>query len=173
MIFYDESKILFSKIKEDAVIPTKRDEDAGYDIYACFEEDYIIIEPHTTKMIPTGLASCFSSRFAIILKERGSNGSKGIAERCGVIDSGFRAEWFVSLTNTNNIPVIIAKANVDIKLLKQDMSFKEVIMYPYHKAIAQALLVEVPKVKVEEIPYDELLKYSSERGIGKLGSSKK
>ena len=29
-------KILFAKLREDAVIPTKRDEDSDYDLYACF-----------------------------------------------------------------------------------------------------------------------------------------
>ncbi len=35
------SKLYFARLSEDAVIPTKRQEDAGYDIYACFNEDYI------------------------------------------------------------------------------------------------------------------------------------
>ena len=35
--------VKFAKIKPNAIIPTKRLEDAGYDIYPCFDEDYIII----------------------------------------------------------------------------------------------------------------------------------
>ena len=35
------SKLYWAKVKEDAIIPTKRDEDAGYDLYHCFEEDYL------------------------------------------------------------------------------------------------------------------------------------
>ena len=27
----------------------------GFDIYACFDEDYIVINPHETKLIPTGI----------------------------------------------------------------------------------------------------------------------
>lgn len=77
--------IYFAKVKEQAIIPTKREEDGAFDIYACFEEDYMIIEPHETKMIPTGLASAFSADYVAILKERGSNGSKGIGQRAGVI----------------------------------------------------------------------------------------
>ncbi len=34
-------------------------------------------------------------------------------------------------------------------------------------------MVEVPKLKTEEISYDDLLKISSERGTGALGSSGK
>ena len=32
--------VKFAKVRPTAKIPTKRDEDAGYDIYANFEEDY-------------------------------------------------------------------------------------------------------------------------------------
>ena len=52
--------LLFAKVNPDAVIPVKRNTDAGYDCYACFEEDYIIIEPHQTKLIPLGVASAFT-----------------------------------------------------------------------------------------------------------------
>ena len=37
--------IYFAKVKPEAKIPSKRDEDAGYDIYACFEEDFVKFEP--------------------------------------------------------------------------------------------------------------------------------
>ena len=46
-------------------------------------------------------------------------------------------------------------------------------MYPYEKAIAQCIMVEVPKLSISEVTYDELLTYESERGIGALGSSGK
>ena len=41
--FENEDKIYFAKMKEGAVIPTKREEDAGYDLYACFDEDFFVI----------------------------------------------------------------------------------------------------------------------------------
>ena len=94
--------IKFAKVKPDAIIPSKRDEDMGFDISACFDEDYMVIEPHETKLIPTGLASACDPEYGFLLKERGSTGSKGIALRCGVIDSGYRNEWFICLTNTTN-----------------------------------------------------------------------
>jgi dUTPase len=46
-------------------------------------------------------------------------------------------------------------------------------VYPYSKAIAQALVVPVPKVEIEEISYEELQNIKSERGLGALGSSGK
>lgn len=160
--------IYFAKVKEEAMIPTKREEDGAFDIYACFEEDYIIIEPHETKMIPTGLASAFSNHYVAILKERGSNGSKGIGQRAGVVDSGYRGEWFVPVTNHNTKAVVIKKDAVEEK-----EAFEDMMIYPYEKAISQCIMVEVPKLQTKEISYSELLNISSERGIGSLGSSGK
>ena len=172
------NRILFARKNKSVIIPTKREEDGAFDIYANFEEDYIIIKPHETKMIPTGLHSAFSSDYVAILKERGSTGSKGIGQRCGVIDSGYRGEWFVAITNHNSFPVIIAKENVSpldipIILTEYEGIIKAHIIYPYEKAIAQCIMVEVPKLYTEEVTMDELLSYKSERGTGALGSSNK
>jgi dUTP pyrophosphatase len=160
--------IKFAKINPYAIIPTKRDEDAGYDIYPCFKKSYIAIMPHQTKMIPTGIASACDNNYCFILKERGSTGTKGIAQRCGIIDSGYRNEWFVPVTNTTDKLLIIGDENVAIQFKDYD-----VIFYPTTKAICQALVIPVPACKVEEVSYDELIKITSERGMGALGSSNK
>ena len=65
MEFKDESKVLFCKLHPDAIIPSKRVEDSGYDIYALFDEDYVVIKPHETKILHTGLASVFSDRYGM------------------------------------------------------------------------------------------------------------
>ena len=96
------AEVKFAKVHPNAIIPSKRDEDMGFDIYACFDEDYIVINPHETKLIPTGIASACNPKYGFLVFERGSTGSKGIARRCGVIDSGYRNEWFIGLTNTTN-----------------------------------------------------------------------
>lgn len=188
--------VKFAKVKENAIIPTKTDENMGYDIYACFDEDYIEIRPHQTKLIPTGIASCCSDDYGFIIKERGSTGSQGIAVRCGVIDSGFRGEWFIALTNTTTETIRITKkvdkvqqgvayngkeekyylgTNKNVDFVQNDpFVYGETLkLYPYNKAIAQAILVPVPKVKVEEVTYDELKEIKSERMNGQLGSSGK
>ena len=46
------AEVKFAKVRPDAIIPSKRDEDMGFDIYACFDEDYVVINPHETKLIP-------------------------------------------------------------------------------------------------------------------------
>lgn len=175
----NSSVIYFSKVKPDAIIPTKREEDAGYDIYANFEEEYISIFPHETVMIPTGIASAFSNDYVMILKERGSTGTKGIAQRCGVIDSGFRDEWKVPITNTTEHKLVIVKFFTDENEKQEQIEYLhrmydyDSILYPYKKAITQAVLLPIPKVYVNEIPYEKLLAIKSERRTGMLGSSGK
>ena len=146
MINVQKNDLYFARKDESVKLPTKRVEDAGYDIYAYFDEEAMIIEPHTTKMIPTGLYSACSSDYYIQLVERGSTGSKGIAQRCGVIASGYRGEWFVPLTNTTDKKLIISKDVTDTLILD------EVIMYPYDKAICQAVVIPVPA----SIPFSSL-----------------
>lgn len=158
--------IRFAKVKDGAKIPCKRREDAGLDIYPCFDEEFIIVDPFETKMIPTGIASAFQEKYFIKLCERGSTGTKGIAQRSGVIDSGYRGEWLVPVTNINEKPLIIYKDS-----FSPDPSIY--IMYPYTKAICQAVVLPVPEVGITEIEYEELKNIASERGSGKLGSSGK
>lgn len=178
-------EVKFAKVKEGAIIPSKRDEDMGFDIYSCFEEDYIIIMPHETKLIPTGIASACDPGYGFVLFERGSTGSKGIARRCGIIDSGYRNEWFVGLTNTTDRWLIISKVDAQDIIIAEskdtnikraidiEMHIDNAIIYPYSKAIVQALVLPVYDSKVEELSYDELKNIKSERGMGALGSSNK
>ena len=170
-----KTKVYFAKVKSDAKIPSKRVEDAGLDIYACFDEEYMVIEPHETKLISTGIASVCDSDYCFVLKERGSTGTRGIAQRCGIIDSGYRNEWFVPITNTNPYPLVIFKEGFEpaTLLTKGILPVDHIKTYPYEKAICQALVVPVPQTEVEEISFDELQTISSERGNGALGSSGK
>ena len=163
--------VKFAKVRPTAIIPTKRNEDAGYDIYANFEDDYMLINSHDTVMIPTGIASVCDTNYCFILKERGSTGTKGMAQRCGIIDSGYRSEWFVPITNTTDRILFITKSDY---LTKLKAEYKEhAIYYPYEKAICQALIIPVPTVDIEEVTYEELKAISSDRGVGALGSSGK
>ena len=165
--------VKFAKVRPTAKIPTKRVEDAGYDIYADFEEPFILINPHETVMIPTGIASACDTDYCFVLKERGSTGTKGIAQRCGIIDSGYRDEWFVPITNTTDDYIMIAKSDDVNADVFGSLPMKKIIRYPYEKAICQALIIPVPNTMVEEITYDELKAISSDRGMGALGSSGK
>ena len=162
--------VYFGKTREDAKIPAKRYEDAGYDIYACFDEDFILIPAHETKMITTGLISAFSTDYVGILKERGSTGTQGMAQRAGVIDSGYRGEWLVPITNTTEKDIVIAKDIPEIKRLAEVRGWT---IYPYEKAICQCIFVETPVLLVKEATVEEIMSIASERKEGRLGSSGK
>ena len=163
------NKIKFAAVdkSKDYKIPSKRIEDAGYDIYASFEDEFMMINPLETKLIPTNIASALPYNYYFQVEERGSTGSKGIKKSAGVIDSGYRNEIFIAITNCNSKPVVITK-QIDDDYLKDDY-----IVYPYTKAVAQLVLHEVPQLEAEEISYDELKAIPSERGVGALGSSGK
>lgn len=169
--FKKKDVIYFAKVKPNAKIPSKDHENGCYDIYACFDEDFIEIQPGEIKLVPTGIASCFNSKYRLSLRERGSSGSKGLAKRAGEVDSGYRNEIFVAINNTVNKTIIIAKE----EWLKDDLKpiNSNWIIYPYEKAIAQAALEFVPNVFIKEISYEELKQIPSKRGMGNLGSSGK
>lgn len=122
--YLDENDLVFSKVRPDAIIPTKEKENAGYDIYANFENEFLIIPPHKTTLIPTGIASAMSDKYYLQVHERGSTGSKGIKYSAGVIDSSYRGEIFIALTNTNNIEVIVSKLTLEELATKYGISDK-------------------------------------------------
>lgn len=197
-----ENELLFAKVNKNAVIPTKEKENAGYDIYACFDEDYLIIPSHSTKLVPTGIASAICDKYYLGVAERSSTGKIGMKYSAGIIDSGYRGEIFVAITNTNDVDIVISKlsrqeleeyyaeeTNQDEEyiLLKDTDNDRYVyledydggfnatcIIYPYSKAIAQLIVHEVHnEIESKEVSYDKLKNIPSERRYGSLGSSGK
>ncbi|HYE56399.1 MAG TPA: hypothetical protein VD996_16230, partial [Chitinophagaceae bacterium] len=79
----------------------------------------------------------------------------------------FRGEIMIGLNNTSNVPIVITK---EVSSVSREPGL---IRFPYSKAIAQAVLCVVPKLDVEVMDYDELLKISSDRGVSYLGASGK
>lgn len=166
----NKPEILFSKIRPEARIPSKLDENAGYDIYPCFDADFINILPLETKVIPTGIASAFSDDFYFQLFERGSTGIKGIGQRCGVIDSGYRNEWLVPITNLNKKMLVITKNKNQDEIKNMEAYF---VVHSYYKAICQAVFLPVIKTVIKEIDYEQLKAIESKRMMGGFGSSGK
>lgn len=157
----------FAKCRKEAIIPSKREGDGCYDIYACFDDNEIQINPFEVKLIPTGICSTFSDKYRVGIRERGSNTKSCLITMAGQIDSNYTGEWFVALYNANNIPVVITK---DVKeVTKELLSIK----IPYSKAIAQFAFELVPSVIIQEISVDYIKSLSTDRGSGKLGSSGK
>ena len=173
-----ENEIAFAKIRETAIIPSKKLEDAGYDFYANFEEDYFVIKPHATRAVPTGIACAFSSKYYAQVEERGSTGKIGMKKSSGVMDSGYRGEYLIMTYNTNDVPLVISKIAADEmpeEFEVDGVNYKkaDVIVYPYSKAVCQVVLHEVPVLEEREISYEELCSIASERGTGRFGHSGK
>lgn len=190
--------IHWAKVRPNAIIPTRRTEDAGYDLYACFDEDMMIIPPHKTYLVPTGIASAFDNKIVLKLSERGSTGTKQMGQRSGVIDSGFRGEIKAPITNHNDVPLVITKMvdengkPLPMDKIKDSMTvltkkgktsninavgyedlLDEAIVYPYTKAVTQGIAYFIPETVSDELDYEVLKNIPSERGTGMLGSSTK
>jgi dUTP pyrophosphatase len=166
-IRFDDNIIRFAQCKKGAIIPSKRLEDGAMDVYACFDGDYIELQPQESKLIPTGLKSAFSPKWRIVFQERGSTGKIGLKVNAGLIDSGYRGEWFVCLHNASKKTILIDKR------FEKTEEYDGYVHYPYSKAICQAKVQEVPPVVIAEASEDEIMRYESQRGEGSLGSSNK
>lgn len=98
------------KLNENAIIPTKGSkESAGYDLYA-YCNNTIIIEPHKTVKISTGLAfQPPEGYFGAIFARSGLATNNGLRPgNCvGVCDQDYTQEYIVALHNDTNYPQTI------------------------------------------------------------------
>lgn len=167
-----QKKCLLCKGKRKGNLAKQKEEDAGYDLYACIDDDYIEIKPTETKLVPTGIAWASSPKFYMQIEERSSTGSKGIKRNAGIIDSGYRGEIKIAIYNSTKNTLIIS--NIEEKELRDKYDLpKEILLYSTKKAIAQGVIHRVEKMKVKTLSYDELLKIPSSRGDKGFGSTNK
>lgn len=149
-----DTTVTFAKIRPTAVVPVKRisqnkffRKNIAYDVYADFEEPFMIIGPHTTKAIPTGIACACEENYCLLTTETGSTTAKGVAQT--VISPDFRDEIMILITNTTNHLIIICKDGCEVEHKKSD------IIYRYEDAIAGLILIPVPDFDTEVISYEE------------------
>ncbi len=166
-------KIKFGKMNETVKLPSKRDADGCYDIYANFEDDNIVIAKNEILNVSTGLKSMFDKKYRISIRERGSNTKSKIGVMAGQIDSNYRGEWFVSLYNTQRYDIVIDKSVDDYIIEKKESGEILALYVPYSKAVAQFAIEEVPQVEIEEVDIKNIEQNVTDRNDGKLGSSGK
>lgn len=135
-------------INSDAKLPTyAHSTDAGADIYA---SDTVVFEPGETKIVPTGIKVAIPIGYEIQIRPRSGMSLKTgmrIANAPGTIDSDYRGEVGVIMTNTFNSKWTIMKGD----------------------KIAQMVISPVPMIKwIETDNLDE-----TERGEGGFGSTGK
>lgn len=137
------------RVRKNARLPYHATEgSAGYDLFACLDVP-MVVAPHKTVMVPTGIAvQLEEKRCGGFVFARSSLGVKrGIvpANCVGVIDSDYRGEIVVGLTNFSEVAYTINP---------QDR-------------IAQLVILAVGHPVIEEV--EEL--DESERGEGGFGST--
>ena len=140
--------VKIKKLNEYAKTPTRgSDYAAGYDLY--FASDWgVLIEPHTTMMLGTGIAvEIPKGYFGAIFARSGIASKRGLrpANCVGVVDCDYRNELMVALHNDSNTPQAIAS----------------------QERIAQLVILPYQDVEFEEV---EILS-DTERGLGGLGST--
>lgn len=163
-------KIGWHKLNPEAIIPTKTEDNAGFDIYTI--EEKVVMKPHTKHLFSTGLGVCVEKGWWLKAEDRGSTGSKGLHIHCGVVDNNYRGEIFICLNNDNPYTVIFT--NSKKPGFHRKWYGRKYLVYPVSKAIAQLVLIEQPECESYEISNaDWKAVKNTDRGEGKLGSSGK
>jgi len=133
------------KIRKDAKLPLyKHKGDAGLDLFSNVD---CVLKPGETKPVPTGIKMAIPEGYVGLVWDKSGISLKGIHRLAGVVDSGYRGEVKVVLTNLFNEPFVIENG----------------------MKIAQLLIQEVVQVKV--IESEEL--DDTPRGEGGFGSTGK
>ena len=103
-------QIKVKKLKPNAIMPTRGTEyAAGADLYACIDNP-IVIAPHETVMIGTGLAMEIPEGYAGLIYPRSGIASKrGLApaNKVGVVDPDYRGEFMMAMHNHSSKPASI------------------------------------------------------------------
>lgn len=94
---------------DDSAIPFKyiRENDACMDMYSLVET---VIPPHETQIIPTGIALEIPHGWEGIVRGRSGMAAKGINTHVGTVESDYRGDVGVVLTNTTDKPFTINKS---------------------------------------------------------------
>ncbi len=121
------------------------DGDAGYDLRTPVD---IMILPKAAVNIATGIFLEIPQGLVGIIKDKSSVASMRVYTHAGVIDSSYRGEIIVSLTNESEVPVGFLK----------------------NQKIAQLLLTPYHTFDLEEVQTETELS-STERGSGGFGST--
>jgi dUTP pyrophosphatase len=108
---YDEPMLRVKLLDSSARLPVVAHpgEDLGYDVFSL---ESVLLEPHKTVRVRTGIS--VEARhpetgvpLGLLVRDRSSMASRGIASTAGVIDAGYRGEIQIVMTNLGTSPVEI------------------------------------------------------------------
>lgn len=114
------------RIHPDAKLPLYQHRgDAGLDLFSCV---HCVLNPRETIPVHTGIQVAIPEGFVGLIWDKSGISLKGVHRLAGVVDSGYRGEVKVVLTNLSDEPFVVEKG----------------------MKIAQFLIQPVEKVKISE-----------------------
>lgn len=127
--------VKIKRLVDVALLPSKgSDKAAAYDVYACIlnENNEVIIKPHTTVKIGTGLSMTPPEGYFVgVYARSGLSSKEGLrpANCVGVCDEDYTGEYIVALHNDSEETRIVKHGDRIAQLILQkryDMDFVEV-----------------------------------------------
>lgn len=132
------------------VLEKGKESDSGYDLrlQAIKDKENNVIESLETVLIHTGVYLELPDDIEVQLRPKSSLSSKGLLVHFGTVDSGYRGELLVAMTNLN----------------------KDKVEFEYNRKIAQIVFNKKTGVDLEKV--NEINK-ETDRGEGGFGSTGK
>lgn len=161
-VLYKKEKVYIEVCRENVELPKYANEgDAGMDVRAA--ED-VTVMPGETKVIPTGLKMAIPRGYEIQVRPRSGLSLKTplrIANAPGTIDSGYRDEIGILITNTSTAYESMEPYSIDEKGNKNG---------PYiiraGDRIAQIVLCKYEKIEFESVDKGYITTLGTNRGGG-------
>jgi dUTP pyrophosphatase len=121
----DWVKVEVKKMHEIARIPGYAHEgDAAMDLYSV---ETITIHPATVNKIPTGIAVAIPSGYWGLIKDKSGRAASGLHCLGGVIDSGYRGELIIIVTNHHSAPLTIEAGEKVAQMVIQKVEQPELV----------------------------------------------
>ena len=153
-------ELIWAKFSETAIVPTKREEDAGFDIFCDYKSlglsEIYVLKPHETKRFDSNIGVVIPTGHVGIVKERSSTGKLTTYVGSGVIDSGYRHGIGVFFTNASDEPITINLKN----------AIAQMVVFRCLHDDSENIISDITPDEFAEL-------YPSDRGINKEGSTNK
>lgn len=119
-------RIKIKKLHPDAVMPSfAHPGDAGMDL---FSVERVEIRPNERVQIKTGLAFEVPSGFAgLVWDKSGLSHKHGLKTLGGVLDSGYRGELMVGITNLSSETYVLEKGHKVAQMVIQKIEHPEIV----------------------------------------------
>jgi len=156
--------------REGAILPAyARPGDAGMDLYAA--ED-VLIRPGETVIVPTGIKIAIPEGYEIQIRPRSGISYKTplrVSNSPGTIDSGYRDELGIIMTNTSSI---CCYNEEELYTIEDSGNLMGVYKIRKGDRIAQMVLQVVPEMKLTVVDSVDQIGYNRGGGFGSTGSRK-